>query len=395
MKQFRKIREWQDADLLDEATVERILNYENQRSTKQRLPLLLIIGGTFVVLAVFSFLAANWQAMPVGWKIGLVVVLMWSCYIVADLSERRHILHPIVFRIGGILAFGASILVVVQSFHLPMEGSLLGWCVFVAALVHYVLWRHEAYGVVAFLSGWTIFTSLGGFGQEQASYLDWTSFGLMVLLSFGWFYFSQRLPSLLFSWLFLFFSGLSLFLLVSYNGFLWPIWTLFLLVPVLWLVREESNRRIVEMIYLIVAAISSIIYLSVRAESNVVLPSVTEAVLLAIASIGLGIFLYQKRRGLLFIVPLGFVGVLWIDEQAILLAILFELSALLYLLYQERRHAVVWPAFLYFILVQIAIYVIYAWDRLNMSLFFLIGALLIFLLSGVLWWLRRKGGVAS
>jgi len=336
-----------------------------------------------------------WQPMPVGWKIGLVVVLMWSCYIVADLSERRHILHPIVFRIGGILAFGASILVVVQSFHLPMEGSLLGWCVFVAALVHYVLWRHEAYGVVAFLSGWTIFTSLGGFGQEQASYLDWTSFSLMIILSFSWFYFSQQLPSLLFSWLFLFFSGLSLFLLVSYDGFLWPIWTLFLLVPVLWLVREESNRRIVEMVYLVVAAISSIIYLSVRAESNVVLPSVTEAVLLAIASISLGIFLYQKRRGLLFIVPLGFVGVLWIDEQAILLAILFELSALLYLLYQERRHAVVWPAFLYFILVQIAIYVIYAWDRLNMSLFFLIGALLIFLLSGVLWWLRRKGGVAS
>ncbi|HAE0521362.1 TPA_asm: DUF2157 domain-containing protein, partial [Salmonella enterica subsp. enterica serovar Enteritidis str. P125109] len=370
-------------------------NYEKQRSTKQRLPLLLIVGGTFVVLAVFSFLSANWQAMPIGWKIGLVVALMWICYIMADLSERRRILHPVVFRIGGILAFGASILVVVQSFHLPMEGSLLSWCMFVAALVHYMLWRHEAYGVVAFLSGWTIFTSLGGFGQEQASYLDWTSFGLMVVLSFNWFYFSQRLPSLLFSWLFLFFSGLSLFLLVSYDGFLWPIWTLFLLVPVLWLVREESNRRIVEMVYLVVAAISSIIYLSVRAESNVVLPSVTEAVLLAIVSTGLGIFLYQKRRGLLLIVPLGFVGVLWIDEQAILLAILFELSALLYLLYRERRHAVVWPAFLYFILVQIAIYVIYAWDRLNMSLFFLIGALLIFLLSGVLWWLRRKGGVAS
>lgn len=395
MKQLRKIKEWQDAGLLDESTVERIVNYENQRSTKQRLPLLLIIGGTFVVLAVFSFLAANWQAMSVGWKIGLVVALMWGCYVMADLSERRSILHPIIFRIGGILAFGASILVVVQSFHLPMEGALLGWCVFVAALVHYVLWRHEAYSVVAFLSGWTIFTSLGGFGQEQASYLDWTSFSLMVILSFSWFYFSQRLPSLLFSWLFLFFSGLSLFLLVSYDGFLWPVWSLFLLVPVLWLVREASNRRIVEMVYLVVAAVSSIIYLSVRAESSVALPSVTEAVLLAVLAVGLGIFFYQKRRGLLFIVPLGFVGVLWLDEQAILLAILFELSALLYLLYQERRHAVVWPAFLYFILVQIAIYVIYAWDRLNMSLFFLIGALLIFLLSGVLWWLRRRGGVTS
>lgn len=157
-----------------------------------------------------------------------------------------------------------------------------------------MLWRHEAYGVVAFLSGWTIFTSLGGFGQEQASYLDWTSFGLMVVLSFSWFYFSQRLPSLLFSWLFLFFSGLSLFLLVSYDGFLWPVWSLFLLVPVLWLVREESNRRIVEMVYLVVAAISSIVYLSVRAESNAALPSMTEAILLAIVSIGLGIFLYQN-----------------------------------------------------------------------------------------------------
>lgn len=60
MKQLRKVREWQDAGLLDEATVERIMNYEKQHSTKQRLPLLLIVGGTFVVLAVFSFFATSW-----------------------------------------------------------------------------------------------------------------------------------------------------------------------------------------------------------------------------------------------------------------------------------------------------------------------------------------------
>lgn len=52
--------------------------------------------------------------------------------------------------------------------------------------------------------------------------------------------------------------------------------------------------------------------------------------------------------------------------------------------------------FLYFVVVQFVIYVIYAWERLDMSLFFLIGALLLFALSGAAWWMnRRKEGAVS
>ena len=60
----QKLHSWQDEGLIDESTVEKILAFESKQPKPVKIPLLLIIGLIFFSLAVFSFIAANWQAMP-------------------------------------------------------------------------------------------------------------------------------------------------------------------------------------------------------------------------------------------------------------------------------------------------------------------------------------------
>jgi uncharacterized membrane protein len=78
------------------------------------------------------------------------------------------------------------------------------------------------------------------------------------------------------------------------------------------------------------------------------------------------------------------------DPSAIGLAILAEAVALGYLAIHHRQQQPLGLGFVYFILVQVVLYFIYAWERLDMSLFFLLGALLLFALSGAAWWFNRK-----
>lgn len=397
MARLTKLMEWQQAGLIDAETINRIKDYETHRQKKKRVPLLLIVGLTFVGLALLSFLAANWQVIPALIKIGLVLVLMVSCYVLADLSERRTIWNPVAFRVLGIIAFAGALIVTVQSFHMSMQGSFIGWAVFLAALGHFFTWRHPAYAILAFIAGLNIFTGVGGFGSEQATFLDWTSIVFLVLVSLAWFYFSQSFPSLILSWLFLYLAGLELFALVSYDGVLWPIWTLFALVPLLLVVKEEAHRQVLYHLYLVVAAINSLIYLTVRAETTDSSIPWGEAIALVVFTIGIGYLVYRKFQPLLWILPLGLFGLLWFDEQAILIAALVEILAFVYLIERERQGSRLTIPFLYFIAVQLTIYFIYAWNRLDMSLFFLVGAVLVFLIASILWWIRkrREGGVTS
>ena len=50
MARQTKLMEWQQAGLIDAETVDRIKAYEGHRQKKKRVPLLLIVGLTFVWL---------------------------------------------------------------------------------------------------------------------------------------------------------------------------------------------------------------------------------------------------------------------------------------------------------------------------------------------------------
>ncbi|KAA0958661.1 DUF2157 domain-containing protein [Planococcus sp. ANT_H30] len=391
MDMEKKIKQWQQASLIDQDTVDRLLAFEKRQPAPKKLPLLLMIGFIFFSLAVFSFIAANWQLIPDGAKVGLMLSLMWLFYSVAYFSEKKAFGYPLLFRVIGLAMFGATLLTVAQTFHFPLANSFLPWALFLATIAHYFYWRHVIYSVLGFFFGAAVLISF----VPEIGWLEWSVF---IVIAAAWFYFSRTFAPLAFSWMLLFASGFMLWILVDYNSTLWPIWTLFALV-LLFAIIPENKQRMVRPLYLITAGMLIVVYLAIRGQTFIGLidkSHFAEAVALAFAGIAVLLFSFFKFRSLMWIALPGTIGLLLYDETAIGLAVVAELGGLAYLIMAQRQNQPLGLGFVYFIVVQFVIYIIYAWERLDMSLFFLLGALLLFLLSAVAWWInRRKEGITS
>ncbi len=391
METEKKLRQWQQAELLDQDTVTRILAFEKRQPVPKKIPLLLMIGLIFFALAVFSFIAANWQLIPDVAKVLIMLALMWLFYTIAHFSAKKSFGYPILFRVIGLAMFGATLLTAAQTFHFPLANSFLPWALFVAALAHYVYWRHLTYAVIGFFFGASVLLSF----MPDIGWFEWIFF---IIITLAWFYVSTSFIPVAFSWLLLFASGFMLWGLVDYESFLWPIWTLFALVA-LFVSSPENKQHMIRPFYLTTGGILVVVYLAIRGQSFISLINQShwaEAIALAIIGIVLLAIGYFNFRALMWLAIPGLIGLLLFDQSAIGLAVLAELSGLAFLIIAQRRNEPLGGGFVYFIVVQFVIYIIYAWERLDMSLFFLIGALLLFLLSGTAWWInRKKEGVAS
>ena len=379
----RKLERWEKEGFIDQVTVKKILTFENQQPKPIKLPLLLIIGLIFFSLAVFSFIAANWQVMPDLLKIGLVQLLMWMFYGFGYLAERKNFGRAIIFRLIGLAMFGASIIVTVQAFHFSVSNSILPWAIFIVTLAHYFYWRQFPYALIAFIAGAFVL-------MMSIPTMSWFEWGCFLAVTLAWFYFSHIDSSMVFSWLLLFASGLMLWILVDYETILWPIWTLFTLVFLLLSVPEKE--RLLGSLSLVVGAFQLVVYLTVRGAMDLSFPEINlvESISLLVVSVGVLVLTYLRFQSITWISVLGAVGLLLFDDTAIGLAIVAEIVALAYLVIAHRQDRPLTFGFVYFIAVQFVLYFIYAWERLDMSLFFLVGAILLFVLSGIAWYVNRK-----
>lgn len=378
-----KVREWQQAGLVDQATVDAITTYEKKQPQKRKIPLLLTIGLIFLTLAVFSFIAANWGAIPDVLKTVTFLAFMWVAYGIAVFSEKRKMGQPVLFYVAGYAFFIAAVLVTLQTFHLPVANSVLPWLAYLAALAHVYLIKHPVISIASFIAGTLLLLSF----LPDVGWIEW---GAFVLITLAHFYYSQRPEANAFSFIHLFGAGLILWVLVEYESALWPIWTVFALTGLLFL--SEQKKVVVQPLLQLVAAITGIGYLIARGETNLDLVDLTylESGFLLAVGIALAVVLWKWHRPVAWISILGLIGFLLYDETAIGLAILAEIVAFGYLILAQREGRSLRGGFLFFILIQFVIYFIYAWQRLDMALFFLLGAILLFVLAGIGWWLNRK-----
>lgn len=378
-----KVREWQQAGLVDQATVDAITTYEQKQPQKRKIPLLLTIGLIFLTLAVFSFIAANWGAIPDVLKTVTFLTFMWVAYGIAVFSEKRKMGQPVLFYVAGYAFFIAAVLVTLQTFHLPVANSVLPWLAYLAALAHVYLIKHPVFSIASFIAGTLLLFSF----LPDVGWIEW---GAFVLITLAHFYYSQRPEANAFSFIHLFGTGLILWVLVEYESALWPIWTVFALTGLLFL--SEQKKVVVQPLLQFVAAITGIGYLIARGETNLDLVDLTylESGFLLTVGIALAVVLWKWHRPVAWISILGLIGFLLYDETAIGLAILAEIVAFGYLILAQREGRSLRGGFLFFILIQFVIYFIYAWQRLDMALFFFLGAILLFVLAGIGWWLNRK-----
>lgn len=378
-----KLRVWQEKGFIDEQAADLITQFEQRQPQKPKMPLLLTIGLIFFVLAVFSFIAANWQVMPAILKIGLALFVMWLFYIVAIIVEKKDFGNPTIFRVIGLAMFGAIIIIIAQTFHFSLSSTVLPWSVFIAALLHHLIWRDKPYAVISFLAGIGIlFTAF-----DTISLIEWV---LFVLITLGWYIISTSYLSTKYSWLLLFGAGLSMYSLFAYKSSLWPIWTIFVLYSLCFIFPKKE--LIIRHLMVGISSIVFLVYLTFRGETSfsLVQLNMLESIALLLVAITLALMSWSKFPSILWVLSLGIVGVLLFDETAIGLTIVAEMIALAYLVHHHRKHQKLSAAFTFFIAVQAVVYFLYAWERLDVSLFFLIGAILLFGLSAIAWFLNRK-----
>lgn len=379
----QKLSEWQRAGLLDDVTVANISAYENKQPQKKKIPLLLTVGLIFFTLAIFSFIAANWNVIPDILKTVTVFIFMWIAYVLADFSVKRHFGYPILFQFLGYVLFLAAVLVTLQTFHLATTNSVLPWFAYIAALVHLYVYRHTLFAVISFIAGIFLLMSF----VPDVGWVEWLVFVAVTALHF---YKVERAEAVAFSFIHLFGAGLSLWALIEYDSALWAVWTVFALAIVVWAVPQKAY--VTKPLLQVIAGLTGIGYLIARGETDLSLVDVNtlESSLLLAAGVGIAALLWKEHRDIVWISILGVMGFLLLDDTAIALAVLAELVGLGYLVIAQKQDRSLRGGFIFFILIQFVIYFIYAWQRLDMSLFFLIGAILLFALAGIGWWLGRK-----
>ncbi len=380
----KKVREWQEAGLLDEATGKRLVDYEHkQRAASEqhdhKPPVLVIVGSILLALSLFSFVAANWQAIPDLLKIGLFLIFMVGFYVFAERVRLKTPRYVTLLRVLGFVFFVATMAVIFTTYNLSGQLTFLFWILFTMAVLHRILYKHIIFSVIsaitAFMAVTNSFESLG-----------LTLIGFALIVTWVWFHFVEESLDRTFAWL-TFYGILNIFgQYVDYEGRLWPLWSLVILHVLLLIYRKQAAWQAV---YLFVAAILSIGYLVNVTESWLSQrpPSIIEATLLSIALVS--VYLIHRRSDLMWVSLLAVIPFALFEDSGVLLAVLIEVIALAYLVRQDMTRQRTIFAFIYFLVVQMTIYFIYVWDRLDISLFFLIGALIVFALSLGLWWRNR------
>ncbi len=121
---------------------------------------LAVLGAVLIGFAAMTFVAANWQVMPRIGRLGLLLVALWACYILAGVLFQRRLegfAHAAV--LGGVGLFGASIMLIAQMYHIDGNppDAVLTWAA--GALLAGVVLRANPALVTAMLlvclwSGW-------------------------------------------------------------------------------------------------------------------------------------------------------------------------------------------------------------------------------------------------
>lgn len=381
----KKVREWNEAGLLDEATGQKLVDYEHKKlagsdKREHKPPILVIIGSILLALSLFSFVAANWQVIPDLVKVSIFLVFMLGMYAAAERFQVKAPQYVTLFRVLGIVFFIATMIVIFTTYNLSSQLPLLFWLFFAVAVLHKLIYKHPIFTFIAALAIFLAVTnSFQGIGI--------TLILLGLLFTWIWFHYGDNELDRIFAWFGFYGLLISIGEYTGYEGRFWPLWALVVLHVLFLLYRERAQWNY---LYLFVAAVLSLGYLINATEGwlSQRQPSIIEATILSVALVA--VYLTHRQPELMWVSLLAVIPFSLFEDSGILLAVLLEAVALAFLVYQDQNQKPIVLAFIYFLLVQMTIYFIYVWDRLDISLFFLIGALIVFALSLALWWRSRS-----
>jgi uncharacterized membrane protein len=380
---------WVDQNIVTREQYEQILNlYEEKKHAVGLLP---ILGSILVGLGILSFIAANWQDIPQWFRIVMIMLLMVGFYGGGEMFLKKgHDRLGLAMTVLGLVSFGGGIVLIAQMFHLTSYNimSFIIWGS-VGILLTY-LYRSRFLYLISLL----ILTTAQWYSTTEYHQFSYVCFMVMVA---GLGYYGWRRQNVLLTWCFsLSFVLQALLLIVEKDlPFLWffiPLLALYTLGD--W-IKDRSSGYALQSVPLTAAFIFAVVMVLAYNEFNkpdndILVYSIFFAISLLVL---LALSLYGKWNNArisssfewILVVPFVYlhtgVAVMY------LLALFFFSFYVLWRGYMEQWRFKINFGTLLFICTTMVAYGKLTWDFMDKSMFFIIGGVILLVLS---WFLNRR-----
>ncbi|OOE13040.1 DUF2157 domain-containing protein [Fictibacillus arsenicus] len=389
-------RKWVEEKIITPDQLDLIVaRYPDSKEIKKSTGILPVLASILIALGILSFIASNWSDIPPLARLGLLILIMISFYLTGDkyLKKGNETLGTSL-NLLGIVTFGASIILLGQTFHLTATDARLFVFWSLPALFYLFRDRHKLYFLL--LAVLTIGGQLYSMGEfDTFSYLLLAVF----LISIGGFVYLY--PRTLETWLFTIGLSIQAFLLVIIEdlNLLWFFLFGFALYTAsMWINKTLFKQSFKRMGSLIGFAYAYGLYFTLTNEflSDFEFPNTAFYLPALIIIFALAILRERKDS---FNPPMWelmiFVPYFYLAKVAdplltglLYLVVMFAYSGFMLAEgYRKENRSQINFGIVLFLLVCLMGYFNLAWAFMPKSVFFLIGGILLFILNG---FLQRK-----
>lgn len=389
---YRKIKQegqaWVDGGIITEDQLERIVaTYTKKDSSVIIILFAILLTG----LGILTFIFSEWAQVPHFSRTIIMITCMMVLYILGDILFRTSsTMLGISFVILGYIAFGASLLLTIDIYGIVIQSAwpFIIWGVL--GLLLYVVYENQ----LLFVIGVVITT----FGQIFSGF-EFRSFNmtLLLILIIGFAYFVYNHSNVISSYIFSvgFILQMLTLTITEAQQYYWMIVYILILYVAGDLIKKEVLKQAFKNISLLSIFIFAI-YQTFLLQESFFMGEIEYRLSFFIVwgvLIGLACAIkFWKQKKFDWIDFLLFVP-LFILPYAYLIGLMMMFGfsiGRLFIGYHRENHKEIMVGTIGFLLSTFAVYIQYAWESMNKSLFFLIGGILLFIIGFFLEKQRRS-----
>ncbi len=392
-------KKWQEEQIISAGQYEQIANRYQQPSMTNVLP---ILGSILLGLAVLTFIASNWQGIGTLSKLMIILVSLTGAYAAGEYMRRKgHERLGTALTMVGITIYGAGFFLIGQMFQLSSSPLMAFYLWFAGAVP--LAWYYRSRAITWMSLGILVVSAIYGMDIEQRSGLVIPFFYLIFAAGVVPLTLRYRSTAMMAV------AALLLMVQALYDGGQWsggmhaPLLFLayYLISQLLNRPRSQLGQVLQAISYLggVIYAILLVLFDDLLPQAEGVDTILTVMLLITSAISAALAIRKQEREKLTDILPFLTIGLLylfapvltWLDPSVIMIVVLAIFSIGMIMGGERTREtARINLGAVSFGLTCLVGYIHYAWDFMDKSLFFLIGGLLLLLLSFFVERARRR-----
>lgn len=384
----REGQKWVDDEIITKAQLEQILDRYQKRDPNFLLVLFAVL---LTGLGFLTFIFSDWAQVPHFSRVLIVLVVTIGLYVLGDFLHRtRSILLGISFISLGYIVFGAGMFLILNIYQVQVWSvwPFIIWSII--GLILYFIYEHK----LLYALGLTVITVGQIYSGMNFSDFNWILF-LVFLIGFA--HFTYHHANKLFGYLFaLSFVLQMLMLILAYSkDYYW----LIIYILILYIVSQYISKQPLKEAFYYTSLLSIFILGMAQAfmlQDDFYLERLQfETIFFIVWGILFVLSLLSKimqKRQLEIIDLILFLPIYYLPFPSMFALIILFVFSICWLIigYQQDNNSQIQTGTIAFLLSTFTVYIQYAWDTMNKSLFFFIGGILLFLISFIFQRQRKK-----